>query len=76
MFAPALPGFPATQHQPRPRVRLSLKERRMKLLNATNLDWKSGIRGPKTTGRSPIKALSFLIFFPSMRTGNFGKATQ
>ena len=60
MFAPALPGFPTTQHQPRPRVRLSLKESRMKLLNATNLDRKSGIRGPKTTGRSPIKALSVL----------------
>ena len=29
-------------------MRLSLKESRMKLLNATNLDRKSGIRGPKT----------------------------
>src|SRR5271165_4522309 len=31
-------------------MRLSLKESRMKLLNATNLDRKSGIRGPKTMG--------------------------
>jgi hypothetical protein len=34
-------------------MRLSLKESRMKLLNANNLDRKSGIRGPKTMGRSP-----------------------
>ena len=53
MFAPALPGFPTTQRKPRPRVRLSLKESRMNLLNATNLDRKSGIRGPKTTGKAP-----------------------
>jgi len=46
-------------------MRLSLKESRMKLLNATDPDRKSGIRGPKTTGRSPIKALSFDIF-PSL----------
>jgi hypothetical protein len=51
-FAPALPGFPPTPHWPRPRVRLSLKESRMKLLNATNLDRKSGIRGPKTMGEA------------------------
>jgi hypothetical protein len=51
-FAPASPGFPTTQHWPRPRMRLSLKERRMKLLNATNLDRKSGIRGPKTMGEA------------------------
>src|ERR1700733_2208370 len=43
-------------------MRLSPKESRMLLLNATNLDRKSGIRGPKTTGRSPIKALSFHLF--------------
>ena len=57
MFAPALPGFPTTQHQPRPRMRLSLKESRMKLLNATYLDRKSGIRGPKMMGealRQPV----------------------
>jgi hypothetical protein len=34
-------------------MRLSLKESRMNLLNATNLDRKSGIRGPKKMGRSP-----------------------
>jgi hypothetical protein len=33
-------------------MRLSLKESRMKLLNATNLDRKSGIRGPKTIGEA------------------------
>jgi len=40
--------IPTTQYQRQPRVRLSLKESRMKSLNATNLDRKSGIRGPKT----------------------------
>jgi hypothetical protein len=34
------------------RVPLSPKESRMKLLNATNLDRKSGIRGPKTMGEA------------------------
>jgi hypothetical protein len=33
-------------------MRLSLKESRMNLLNATNLDRKSGIRGPKTMGEA------------------------
>jgi hypothetical protein len=33
-------------------MRLSLKESRMKLLNVTNLDRKSGIRGPKTMGEA------------------------
>jgi hypothetical protein len=33
-------------------MRLSLKESRMKVLNATNLDRKSGIRGPKTMGKA------------------------
>jgi hypothetical protein len=36
------PGFPATRHRTRPRVRLSLKERRMKFANATNFNRKSG----------------------------------
>jgi hypothetical protein len=31
---------------------LSLKESRTQLLNATNLDRKSGIRGPKTMGEA------------------------
>jgi len=34
-------------------MRLSLKESRTKLLNATNLDRKSGIRGPKKMGEAP-----------------------
>jgi hypothetical protein len=65
MFAPALPGFPTTRHLPRPRMRLSLKESRRNLLNATNLDRKSGIRGPKTMGEAH-QSLSFrtLPFVP------------
>ena len=34
------------------RMRFSLKESRMKLLNVTNLDRKSGIRGSKTMGEA------------------------
>jgi hypothetical protein len=33
-------------------MRLSLKESRMKLLDANSLDRKSGIRGPKTIGEA------------------------
>jgi hypothetical protein len=33
-------------------MRLSLKESRTTLLNAANLDRKSGIRGPKTMGEA------------------------
>jgi hypothetical protein len=46
-------------------MRLSLKESRMKLLNATNLDRKSGIRGPKTMGEA-LNSLSYrtLRFVP------------
>jgi hypothetical protein len=33
-------------------MRVSLKESRIKSLNATNLDRKSGIRGPKTMGEA------------------------
>ena len=36
------PGFPATLRRTRLRVRLSLKERRMKFISATNLNRKSG----------------------------------
>jgi hypothetical protein len=39
----SVPGFPATQHWTRQRVRLSLKERRMMLANATNFYRKSGV---------------------------------
>jgi hypothetical protein len=42
-------------------MRLSLKESRMLLLNATNLDRKSGIRGLITTGRSSIEGLSISL---------------
>jgi hypothetical protein len=41
-------------------MRLSLKESRMKMLNATNLDRKSGIRGPKTMGEA-LHSLSFRL---------------
>jgi hypothetical protein len=37
-------------------MRLSLKESRMIFLNATNLDRKSGIRGPKKMGEAPTNA--------------------
>ena len=40
-----------------------IKESRMKFANATNLDRKSGVRGPNTTGRSPISANLFRMFF-------------
>jgi hypothetical protein len=36
-------------------MRLSFKESRMKLHKATNLDRKSGIRGPKTVGEANQK---------------------
>jgi hypothetical protein len=39
----SVPGFPATPHKTRPRVRLSLKESRMKFASATQLDRKSGV---------------------------------
>jgi hypothetical protein len=54
-----------SQHWPRQRMRLSLKESRMKLLNATNLDRKSGIREPKTMGEA-LNSLSYrtLRFVP------------
>ncbi|HXP08112.1 MAG TPA: hypothetical protein VN828_06425, partial [Acidobacteriaceae bacterium] len=47
MFAPALPGVPTKPNWPQPRMRLSLKESRIKLLNATDLNRKSGIPGTK-----------------------------
>jgi hypothetical protein len=41
-------------------MRLSLKESRTKLPDATNLDRKSGIRGPKTMGEAH-QSLSFVL---------------
>jgi hypothetical protein len=76
-FAPALPGFPTKQHWPRPRMRLSLKESRTKLLNATYLDRKSGIRGPKTMGealRQPF--VPGLRFFPGSDTPSRARVTS
>jgi hypothetical protein len=44
-------------------MRLSLKESRMKLLNATNLDRKSGIRGQKTMGEAqPLPFVQIATF--------------
>jgi hypothetical protein len=54
-------------------MRFSLKESRMKLLNATNLDRKSGIRGPNKMGEAPPQPfktdrLSYqtMLFSPAM----------
>ena len=41
------PGFPAARHWTRLRVRLSLKERRMRSVNATNFHRKSGGAKPR-----------------------------
>jgi hypothetical protein len=41
------PGFPATLHRTRSRVRLSLKERRMRSVNATKFNRKSGGAQPR-----------------------------
>jgi hypothetical protein len=41
------PGFPATLHWTRSRVRLSLKERRMRSVNATKFHRKSGGAKPR-----------------------------
>src|SRR5580698_1318887 len=38
----SVPGFPATPHWTQPRVRLSVRERRMKCINATKFHRKSG----------------------------------
>jgi hypothetical protein len=38
----SVPGFPATLHWTSPRVRLSVRERRMKCTNATKFHRKSG----------------------------------
>jgi hypothetical protein len=38
----SVPGFPATLHRTGPRVRLSVRERRMKCNNATKFHRKSG----------------------------------
>jgi hypothetical protein len=43
VFRQSVPGFPATQHWTRPRMRLSLKERRMMFDNASNFYRKSGV---------------------------------
>jgi hypothetical protein len=52
-----VPGFPVTQLQTGPRVRISFKESRMEFDNATNLNRKSGVRGKKKTGAATIAFL-------------------
>jgi hypothetical protein len=42
VFRQSVPGFPATLRWTRPRVRLSQKESRMKIANATKFNRKSG----------------------------------
>jgi hypothetical protein len=49
--------IPTNQHQPRQRLRLSLKGSRTNSLNAIALDRNSGIRGPKTMGEAQPKSL-------------------
>jgi hypothetical protein len=39
----SVPGFPATLHWTRPRVRLSVRERRMKCISVTKFHRKSGV---------------------------------
>ena len=46
MFAPALPGFPTRKLCDDHMCGFLFKESRMRWLNVTNLDRKSGIRGP------------------------------
>ena len=43
VFRQSVAGFPATQHWTKARVRVSLKERRMRSANATNVHRKSGV---------------------------------
>jgi hypothetical protein len=43
IVVPTEPGFPDTLHPTRQRMRLSVKERRMKLARATNFNRKSGV---------------------------------
>jgi hypothetical protein len=54
------PGFPATLHWTRSRVRLSLKERRMRSVNATKFHWKSGGAKPRDLQfRGPFLGMFF-----------------
>ncbi len=59
-FSTGVPGFPATHHWTGPRVRLSLKERRMKCANAAKLHRKSGV--------AQWRDLLFLVNAPSTRS--------
>jgi hypothetical protein len=54
------PGFPATPHWTRSRVRLSLKERRMRSVNATNFHRKSGGAKP-TCPAAPRRAVGHAV---------------
>ena len=47
------PGFPATLHWTKPRVRLSVRERRMKCTNATKFHRKSGGAKPRDLRCAP-----------------------
>jgi hypothetical protein len=55
---PSRPGFPATLHWTRSRLRLSLKERCMRSVNATKFHRKSGGEQPTCPG-VPWRDLQF-----------------
>src|SRR5271156_5905628 len=75
------PGFPASLHWTEPRVRLSFKERRMVLANATNFHRKSGVAqwrdlrflflGSRADSRAPEG-----IKFPSVRRTSLGSGIK
>jgi hypothetical protein len=63
----SVPGFPATQHWTRQRVRLSAKERRMKRVNATNFTGNPGERsGGTCCSPSHIAKLNESAALPSV----------
>jgi len=57
-------------------MRLSLKESRMVLLNPTNLDRKSGIRGPKRMGEAPQSSIFSSLYPWSSGLKRKGKALR
>src|ERR1700691_4503449 len=72
----SVPGFPATLHWTGPRVRLSVRERRMKCTNATKFHRKSGVAqwrdlqcAPRASRifRTKSKPLSLLRLTPCLR---------
>jgi len=60
------PGFPAARHWTRLRARLSLKERRMRSVNATNFHRK--FRGSEAEGSAVRRTFRGNVFRPSVAT--------